>query len=87
MLKIIVDENEKINKIKELDFDEKKVYITNLINNTNTDEELNEIISKIHNHDDNNDLYLLENFKDFKLFLEKNIMFKCEIIMLKKLIK
>ena len=80
ILKFKVDENE---KIKNLEFVEKKEYLSNLINNTNNDEELYELIEKIHNknedEDANIDYYLLERFNFFKSFLEKNIMYQCEI--------
>jgi hypothetical protein len=58
-----------------LRFVEKKEYLYNLINNTNNDEELYELIEKIHNQDENIDYYLLERFNFFKLFLEKNIIY------------
>lgn len=83
ILKVKVNEFNKIKKIKYLEFDEKKEYLINLIGGTNNDVEINELIEKMYQiiyediDDINNDL--LNKFKYFKLFLENYPSYKCEI--------
>lgn len=84
ILKKKVYEIEKIEKIKHLEFDEKKRYLINLIENTNNDEDINGLIEKMYeiinqgvefNHCN---VDLLNRFESFILFLEKYPN-KCEI--------
>ena len=91
ILKEKVDEFDKLEKIKYLDFDGKKKYLISLIENTNDNEEINKLIEKIHgiicqDVDDNNynnynynNNELLNKFESFKLFLEKYKNNKCDI--------
>ena len=82
ILKINVDECDKIKKIKHLEFMQKKEYLSNLINNTNNNEELDELIEKIYNQNYeniDNYLYLIERFKFFKSFLENNNIYQGKI--------
>ncbi len=80
ILKLRVDKHEKIKKIEYLEFYKKKEYLCNLINNTNTDEEINELIENIYNREDkDHDHFLLDSFIRFKEFLEKYIDYNCEI--------
>ena len=79
-----INKFQKIEKINYLEFNEKKEYLISLINNTNSDEEINGLIKKIHmviyeNKDFNYLKNILEHFKSFKLFLEKYQGYKCEI--------
>jgi hypothetical protein len=83
ILKSKTDEFDKIDKIKYLEFNEKKEYLMSLIVSTNDNEELNELIdliySIVYEKVEDSNYSTLKNFESFKLFLEKYIEYKYEI--------
>jgi hypothetical protein len=76
---------EQVEKINNLEFNEKKENLAKLITNTNNNEEINDIIKKIYmvifkeTEDLNHYKKLLGWFKSFKLFLEKYQGYKYSI--------
>ena len=76
-------EFDKIDKIKYLEFNEKKEYLMSLIVSTNDNEELNKLIdliySIVYEKVEDSNYSTLKSFESFKLFLEKYIEYKYEI--------